>query len=123
MPGRKRDKRQLCLAFIPEMEREAEEKAKQERIEFQERVKDGWLHSAVEHYPPTAADWDVILMGIRLSRHVHHNECERCKLGPYNHMPRMLWPAKVCLKDWFRWCGRHGFKDWVRMNQEHQDLF
>lgn len=125
MPGRKRDTSQLCLGFIAEMDRELKEKRERERIEFQERVKDGWLHSAVENYPPTAAEWDVILMGIRMCRHVHHSECERCKLGPYNHCPDALgtywdetyrtWiPIKVCLKDYFRWCAQHGLKDWVK---------
>lgn len=116
MPG------QLTFDFVPVMDRELTEKRKQEEIEHKRRIEDSWLHSAVEDLPPRAEEWDVILMGIRLSRHVHDSECQRCKLGPYNHCPRGLgsfweeayncWcPIKVCLKDYIRWCVQHGRKD------------
>lgn len=107
------------------MDRELAERRKQEEIERKQRIKDSWLHSAVEDLPPTAEEWDIILMGIRLSRHVHHSECERCKLACSSHCPDALgtywdstyrtWnPIKVCIKDYYGWCARHGLKDWVK---------
>jgi hypothetical protein len=117
--------KQLHLGFIPEMDRELAAKRESDRKESVKRIQDGWLHSAVEDLPPRAEEWDIILMGIRLSRHVHDSECQRCKLDTYNHCPDVLgtyydethrtWnPIKVCLKDYFRWCAQHGLKDWVK---------
>lgn len=116
---------QLTFDFVPLMDKELAEKRAQEEAESRQRNQDAWLHHAVEEMPPTTEEWEVILMGIRLSRHVHHSECERCKLGPYNHCPDALgsywedtykcWcPIKICLKDYFRWCAHHGHKDWVK---------
>jgi hypothetical protein len=116
---------QLYFDFIPVMDQELAERRRQEAIESKRRIQDSWLHSAVEDLPPRPEEWDVILMGIRLSRHVHHSECERCKLASRNHCPRGLgsfWeeayscrcPIKVCLKDYIRWCVQHGHKDWAK---------
>lgn len=116
---------QLRLGFMPEMDRELAAKREQERKDFIRRQQDSWLHSNVEKLPPTPEEWDVILMGIRLCRHVHDSECQRCKLATENHCPAAVgtyydeyyrtWnPIKVCLKDYFRWCAQHGLKDWVK---------
>lgn len=116
---------QLRFDFVAEIEKEHAEKVELERKESCRRIQNSWLHSAVENLPPRTEEWDVILMGIRLSRHVHHSECERCKLGPHSHCPRGLgsfweeaykcWcPIKVCLKDYIRWCVQHGHKDWAK---------
>lgn len=118
-------RKQLTFDFVPMMDRELAEKQEREKIESRQRIHDSWLHSAVEDLPPTKEEWDVILMGIRLCRHVHPNECEGCKLACSNHCPDALgtywddtyktWnPIKVCLKDYFRWCARHGLKAWVK---------
>jgi hypothetical protein len=116
---------QLYFDFIPVMDQELAEKRKQEAIESKRRIQDSWLHSMVENHPPRTEEWDVILMGIRMSRHVHDSECKRCKLDSRNHCPRGLgsfweeaykcWcPIKVCLKDYIRWCVQHGHKDWAK---------
>jgi hypothetical protein len=122
---RRKETNQLTFDFIPDIDRELAEKREREREELARRCQDSWLHSAVEDLPPAAEEWDVILMGIRLCRHVHDSECQRCKLGHYNHCPDALgtyydetyqWsnPIKVCLKDYFRWCAQHGLKSWVK---------
>lgn len=113
---------QLPFDFITVLDRELAEKRKADQHESRQRIHDSWLHSAVEDLPPMPEEWNVILMGIRLSRHVHHSECERCKFGPYNHCPDSLgtyWsgthnqyiPIKICLKDYLKWCARHGLKE------------
>lgn len=116
---------QLAFGFVAVMERELSEKQEQEELERKRRIKDSWLHSAVEDLPPTSEEWDIILMGIRLCRHVHPSECEKCKLDRCNHCPDALgtcWddtykqyiPIKVCLRDYFRWLAQHGLKAWVK---------
>lgn len=117
--------KQLTFEFIPNLDRELAEKAEADRRDSKKRNADAHLAWCVEHYPPTSEEWDIILMGIRLCRHVHDSECERCKLATYNHCPGALgvyWddvhkqynPVKVCLKDYFRWLAQHGLKSWVK---------
>lgn len=116
---------QLAFGFVATMEREHAEQVEAGRRESRQRNADGILHWAVEEMPPESEEWDVILMGIRLCRHIHPFECERCRLGCFNHCPDALgtyWdplyktdnPIKVCLKDYFRWCAQHGLKAWVK---------
>lgn len=116
---------QLTFNFVALLDRELAEKAELDRRESKQRNADAILKSIVEHYPPTSEEWDIILMGIRLCRHVHDFECQRCKLGRFNHCPDALgvyWdplyktynPVKVCLKDYFRWLAQHGLKAWVK---------
>lgn len=113
---------QYQFAFIKEMDRQlaAEREARAEKD--REGIKDSWLHSMVKNYPPTPDEWGIITMGIRLARHVHDNECERCKLATYNHCPDSLdrhydperkqyLVTKVCLKDYIKWCVQHRLKD------------
>jgi hypothetical protein len=86
---------------------------------------DSWMRRAVEDMPPVNEEVDVYFMGIRMARHVHNSECQRCQLGPYNHCPDALgmhWyeaakqycPIKVCLRDWFKWCAKHGYYSWIK---------
>ena len=81
---------QLAFGFVAVMERDLAEKAEAERRESRQRNADGHLQWNVEHDPPENEEWDIILMGIRLCRHVHEFECERCKLGCFNHCPDAL---------------------------------
>ena len=112
---------QLTLDFVGVMDHQAE----LWRQGSKRRNWDAQLKSCVDAYPPENEEWDVILMGIRLARHVHFSECEGCKLDTTNHCPDALglhWSdrakqytvIKVCLKDYFRWCVQHGLKAWVR---------
>lgn len=105
---------QLAFSFVGEIDRELAEKAEADRRDMQQRNWDAILKWHVEEYPPEKEEWDIMLMGIRLSRHVHDSECQRCKLGCFNHCPDALGMIKVCLKDYFRWCVQHGLKDWVK---------
>ena len=117
--------KQLIFNFVPVMDRELAKKVEAEDLDSKQRNADGHLKWNVEYYPPTNEEWDVILIGIRLCRHVHDFECQRCKLGCFNHCPDALgtyWdplhkqynPIKVCLKDYFRWCAQHGLRAWVK---------
>lgn len=112
---------QLNFEFVAEMDRQLEEEREREQEESKRRNEDAILRWHVEDMPPENEEWDVVLMGIRLDRHVHGSECERCKLGCYNHCPDALglhWSdryeqytyIKVCLKDYIRWCVQHGLK-------------
>lgn len=117
--------KQLAFEFVATMDQELAEKREIDRREMQQRNWDAILKWNVEKYPPENEEWDIILMGIRLDRHVHESECQRCKLGYFNHCPDALgmhWSdrhkqyclTKVCLKDYFRWCAQHGRKDLVQ---------
>ena len=117
--------------FVLQIDKEQAEKRKREALEHKRSIQDSWLHSAVEDLPPHSEEWDIILMGIRLSRHMHDSEYQRCKLGCYNHCPDELgsyWsalnkqyiPIKVCIKDYFQWCDRHGWK--VRITTSHYTI-
>jgi hypothetical protein len=116
---------QISFDFIATIDKELAVQAEAERAYWRKANADDHLHSNVEDLPPEPEEWDIILMGIRLCRHVHEFECQRCKLGCYNHCPRSLgtyWdplyktdnPIKVCLKDYFRWLAQHGLKSWVK---------
>jgi len=112
---------QMAFAFLEVMARERAEKAERERLESKLRNQDAILKSNVNDLPPENEEWDVIVMGIRLDRHVHGAECEKCTLGCYNHCPKSLpmhWSdmhkqylvTKVCLKDYFAKCKEWGIK-------------
>lgn len=115
---------QLTLPFIKVMDRKAEKKARRDREREKKRWADGLLKHMVEDLPPINEEVDVLLMGIRMSRHVHEFECQRCKLGCWNHCPTPLGnhltdyngycPIKVCIKDYFRWLVHHGYKAYVQ---------
>lgn len=115
---------QLAFSFVQEMDQKLAEKAEADQHDMQQRNWDAVLKWHAEEYPPENEEWDVIQMGIRLDRHVHESECQRCKLGCFNHCPDALgmhWSdrykqftfTKVCLKDYFRWCAQHGLKHLV----------
>lgn len=115
-------KAQIAFPFLQEIDKDQAEKAEQDRLYWKRRNNQAILESHVRDMPPVSGEWDVILMGIRLARHVHPDECERCNLGHYNHCPphiAMHWIddyggqwtfTKVCLKDFLRKCMEWGIK-------------
>ena len=117
--------KQLAFPFVEKIDRGLAKKAEADRRDSQQRNWDAILKWHVNDYPPENEEWDIILMGIRLDRHVHENDCHRCKLGCFNHCPDALgmhWSdrhkqyclTKVCLKDYFRFCAQHGLKHLVK---------
>jgi len=115
--------KQLAFGFVATMDRELAIEAKRQREYWKKKNSDYNLKVMVEQLPPIDSEIEVVQMGIRMARHVHDDECERCKLGTFNHCPDTLprhwyhdqWcPTKVCLKDYFRWCAQHGRKDLVQ---------
>jgi hypothetical protein len=71
---------------------------------------DSLLKTMVEQYPPSAYEWDIMLMGIRIDRFVSNLECEQCPFGPRDHTVGWLFETKVCLKDYYRKCREWGIK-------------
>lgn len=116
---------QLQLGFVPALDQEIADECQRKQIEARRRNEDAQLHWAVAQLPPNPDEWNIILMGIRLARHVHLSECRSCKFGPYSHCPDALgyywdmnhksWlPVKVCLKDYLKWCVRHELKELIK---------
>lgn len=115
--------KQLSFDFVKEIDKELAAKAEADRLYWKRANQDAHLRWMSQDMPPENEEWDVILMGIRLDRHVHDSECERCNLGTYNHCPPHLpmhWsdrynqycPTKVCLKDFLKKC-----KEWnIKLN-------
>lgn len=130
---KRRNMEQLAFGFLADVDKEFTEKQERERIESRQRNEDGHLDWTVNNMPPLPEEWNIILMGIRLCRHIHPRECHGCKLDTSNHCPEALgnyWdevyktdnPIKVCLKDYFDWCARNGRKDLIKKQlYRHQD--
>ena len=100
-----------CLAAM-DKQLEKERGAKREywaRIHAESHIK--WC---LESYPPAPEEWDIMLMGIRISRFVNnYEECRHCNFGPHDHTVGWLFPAKVCLKDYYRKCKEWGIKPYI----------
>lgn len=114
-------RQQLVFGFVEEIDKELADKAEAERLRSKQANQDAHLRWTANDMPPETEEWDIILMGIRLDRHVHGSECEKCNLGSYNHCPPHLpmhWSdrhkqfclTKVCLKDFLAKCKEWGIK-------------
>lgn len=111
--------KQLVFEFVEEIDQKIAKQAEADRIEMKHRNHHAILEWHVREYPPENEEWDIILMGIRLDRHVHGDECDQCNLGYYDHCPPYLpmhWSerhkqwllTKVCLKDFLAKCKEWG---------------
>ena len=89
---------QLPLAFLAGMDQSA--RLAKKRMQLRNSV--AILKAHVEQYPPTAEEWDIMLGGIRLARHVGEWECRKCSLGSTDHSLGWVFPTLVCLKDAYR---------------------
>lgn len=113
--------KQLAFEFVKEIDQELTKKAEADRLYWKRANQDSHLKWTSNDMPPQNEEWDVILMGIRLSRHVHGSECEGCQLDTSNHCPPYLpmhfdeiykqyHPTKICLKDFLAKCQEWGIK-------------
>ncbi len=112
---------QLTFGFIKDIDQAAAKKAEEERLYWKKQNQDYRLKESLKESPPENEELNIISMGIRLCRHIHGSECEKCNLDVYNHCPDILgsyWcseikqsiPIKVCLKDFLPLCKEWGFK-------------
>ena len=104
---------QFQLPFVKGMDRQlAIDRAAAEKKRHEDWAA-SLLRSMVKWYPPCSEEWDIMLMGIRLSRFVSNLECEKCGLDTKDHtVGNMFWhwipayqtggPIKICLKDYYR---------------------
>ena len=94
--------RQLQLPFIPEMDRQlAIARAAAEKKRHEEWAA-SMLKGMVDQYPPSSEECDIMLMGVRIDRFVSDLECEKCRYATEDHTVRWLFPAKICLKDYYK---------------------
>lgn len=101
---------------LPGWEKE-EERWDSERLAAAKKEHEEWaagiLRSMVQHYPPSSAECELMMSGIRMDRFVSNLECEKCKLATHDHTLGFLFtywsktyhqdiPIKFCLKDFYR---------------------
>jgi len=90
---------QLAFDFLIEMDLQAEERAKQQVRERQQRNDDSIWETLRREHPITEAEKIWLPQGIRLARHVHPRECHECDLGCEDHTERWKYEQNICLKD------------------------
>ena len=103
---------QLTLSFIPDMDRQAAEAREVEARRSKRANTIAILRSAVQQYPMTDYERQVVPKGVRLSRFVIGWECEVCPYATHDHSlgnkfgldttnPRHVSVPLVCLKDYY----------------------
>jgi hypothetical protein len=105
-----------CQQKLPGWER-LESQWESERLAAEKKQHEAWaaglLRSMVEHYPPSSAECELMMSGIRIDRFVSLLECEKCNLDTHDHTLGFLFtywsetyrqdiPIKFCLKDFYR---------------------
>ena len=105
---------QIPFPFVAELDKQLAADRERER-EYSKRGNSAdRLKSWLEEYPPTAYEWDIMTMGIRLCMFVDdYLECQRCNLGPHDHTVGWLFKTKICLKDYYRKCKEWGIKPYI----------
>ena len=92
---------QTKFAFLKEMDRQLAADKEAEAEYWRRTHAESFIKSCLERYPPTAEEWDIMLMGIRLARFVNsYEECRHCSLDTTDHTVGWLFPTKVCVKDY-----------------------
>jgi len=103
---------QLTLPFITEMDQQAAEEREAEVRRMKRANTIAILRSAVQQYPMTDHERQVVPKGVRLSRFVVGWECDVCpytcedhslgnKFGLDTTNPRHVSVPLVCLKDYY----------------------
>ncbi|GAH98352.1 unnamed protein product [marine sediment metagenome] len=78
---------QLVLPFIHEIDQQAAEAREIKAARSKRANAIAILRSAVQQYPMTDYERQVVLKGVRLSRFVIGWECEKCPPFIYNRFP------------------------------------
>ena len=103
---------QLTLPFITEMDQQAAEEREAEARRMKRANTIAILRSAVQQYPMTDYERQVVPKRVRLSRFVIGWECEVCPYATQDHSlgnkfgldttnPRHVSVPLVCLKDYY----------------------
>lgn len=92
---------QLRLPFMDELDRRLADERQAAAKASHEANAAIWLKHAVDHYPASPAEWEIMLMGIRLARFVSDLECHQCNLACEDHTADWMFPTNVCLKDYY----------------------
>lgn len=94
-----------------------EERWDAEELAAQRKRHEDWaagiLRGMVRSHPPSSAECELMMSGIRIDRFVSDLECERCNLDTHDHTLGFLFtywsntwrqdiPIKFCLKDFYR---------------------